>query len=155
MSSARLPNITPSIPVCVFKTNIIFPPEVKIGSLADRINRSILHSERLPSTLFDASSRISDIRVTSVSLTWQRLSSQTREGQEHETETFIASRVNSRILAPDFPVQTKEASTEVSDERFQKWFARAERARFSRVRRPRGRRNYVRNSIFKLDGHIY
>jgi hypothetical protein len=93
--------------------------------------------------------------VTSVSLTWRRLLFQTREGQEHETETFIASGVNSRILATDFPVQTREASTEVGDERFQKWFARAERARFSRVRRPRGRRNYIRNSSFKLDGHIY
>lgn len=39
--------------------------------------------------------------MTSVSLTWWRLLSQTREGQEHETETFIASGVNSRILAPD------------------------------------------------------
>jgi hypothetical protein len=95
--------------------------------------RRTLHSERLPSTLFDASSKISDIRGTSVSLTRWRLLSQMLDGQEHEKETFIESGVHSRILAPDFPMRIKEASTEVGDERFQSWFDRAERARFSRV----------------------
>lgn len=94
--------------------------------------RRTLHSERLPSTLSDAS-KISDIRGTSVSLTRWKLLSQMRDGQEHEKETFIESGVDSRILAPDFSMRIKEASTEVGDERFQSWFDRAERARFSRV----------------------
>jgi hypothetical protein len=52
--------------------------------------------------------------------------SQTREGQEHVKETFIETGVDSRILAPDFPVQTKEASADeavYSESFFLAWLA--------------------------------
>jgi hypothetical protein len=127
----------------------------RVNGESSRPERTGLHSERLASNLFGASSAKSDI--TSVS--WWRLLSQSKEGRRREEKALNESKADaSKIVAPVFPIKLQETATEDTDERHDwNWNDMKHPIRFFNAfkRQLTFPVEDIQDTIFKLDCHTY